>query len=63
MAKLDATKLADWEIAEACEKDMKTVNQLADELGIQNDELIPYGHYFGKVDLKEVEIIQFYFSY
>ncbi len=54
MAKLDATKLADWEIAEACEENMKTVNQLADELGIKNEELIPYGHYFGKVDFEAV---------
>ncbi|MFC1669711.1 formate--tetrahydrofolate ligase [Spirochaetota bacterium] len=54
MAKLDPTKLADWEIAEACEKDMKTVTQLADELGIKNEELIPYGHYFGKVDFEAV---------
>ena len=54
MAKLDATKLADWEIAEACEENMKTVNQLADELGIKNEELIPFGHYFGKVDFEAV---------
>ena len=54
MAKLDATKLADWEIAEACEKDMKTVDQLAEELGIKKDELMPYGHYYGKIDFEAV---------
>jgi formate--tetrahydrofolate ligase len=54
MAKLDPTKLADWQIAEACEKDMKTVKQLADELGIRDEELIPHGHYYGKVDFEAV---------
>ncbi len=54
MAKLDATKLADWEIAEACEKDMKTVSQLSEELGLKGEELIPYGHHFGKVDFEAV---------
>ncbi|MDY6967332.1 MAG: formate--tetrahydrofolate ligase [Spirochaetota bacterium] len=54
MPNLDATKLADWEIAEACEKNMKTVNQLADELGIKDEELIPHGHYYGKVDFEAV---------
>ncbi len=50
LPKLDPTKLADWQIAEEAEKHMKKVYQLADELGIKNEELIPYGHYFGKVD-------------
>jgi len=54
MTKLDPTKLKDWEIAFECEKNMKTVNQLADELGIKNEELIPYGHYYGKVDFEAV---------
>jgi formyltetrahydrofolate synthetase len=54
MAKLDPTKLADWQIAFECEKDMKTVKQLADDLGIKDEELIPYGHYFGKVDYETV---------
>lgn len=54
MAKPDPTKLADWQVAEECEKDMKKVYQLADELGIKQDELIPYGHYFGKVDFEAV---------
>lgn len=54
MAKLDPTKLKDWQIAEACEKEMKTVKQLADELGIKDQELIPHGHYYGKVDFEAV---------
>ncbi|MEJ2245491.1 MAG: formate--tetrahydrofolate ligase [Acidobacteriota bacterium] len=54
MATLDPTKLADWQIAEACEKNMKTVKQIADELGIKDEELIPHGHYYGKVDFEAV---------
>ena len=54
MAKLDPTKMEDWEIAFASEKNMKTVNQLAEELGIRKEELIPYGHYYGKVDFAAV---------
>ncbi len=54
LANLDPTKLADWQIAEEGEKHMKTVYQLAEELGIKNEELIPYGHHFGKVDFEAV---------
>jgi hypothetical protein len=32
---LDPTKHADWEIAEAAEKTMKTVYQLGEELGLE----------------------------
>ncbi len=51
---LDPTKHADWEIAEAAEKNMKTVYQIADELGLQKEELLPYGHYYGKIDYARV---------
>ncbi len=51
---LDPTKHADWEIAEAAERNMKTSQQLADELGIQYDELLPHGHYIAKVDYARV---------
>lgn len=51
---LDPTKHADWEIAEAAEKDMKTTFQLAEEIGIQKEELIPHGHYISKVDYARV---------
>ena len=50
ISKIDPTKMADWQIAEACESDMKPVKQLADELGLLDEELIPMGHYVGKVD-------------
>ncbi|MEE8194580.1 MAG: formate--tetrahydrofolate ligase [Dehalococcoidales bacterium] len=51
---LDPTKLEDWQIAEEAEKHMKKVYQLADEWGINDDELLPYGHYLGKVDFAAV---------
>ena len=52
--KLDATKMEDWQIAEAAEENMKPVQQLADELGLKGDELIPMGRQLGKVDYKKV---------
>lgn len=51
---LDATKMADWEIAEEAEKTMKTVYQLRDELGLEEKELLPHGHYVAKVDFRSV---------
>ena len=52
--KLDPTKLADWEIAEAAEASMKTFNQLGQELGLEDDELIPHGKWLGRVDYRAV---------
>ena len=54
MAKLDPTKMKDWEIAAESEKSMKTVYQLAEELGVKNEELLPYGHYLGKLDYRKI---------
>ena len=54
MAVLDPTKMKDWEIAEAAEEHMKTVYQLAEEMGLEKMELFPYGHYVGKVDYMSV---------
>lgn len=47
---LDPTKNPDWKIAREAEKNMKTVQVLAAELGLRPDELLPYGHYIGKID-------------
>ena len=47
---LDPTKHEDWEIAEEAEPRMKTCYQLAEELGINKDELLPHGNYVAKVD-------------
>ena len=52
--KLDPTKMQDWEIAEAAEKTMKPVCQLAEELGLQKDELLPMGRQLAKVDYMKV---------
>ena len=54
MAKLDPTKMADWEIAEAAAADMKKIAVVAEELGLKPEELLPYGHYMGKVDYLSV---------
>ncbi|MBI4772890.1 MAG: formate--tetrahydrofolate ligase [Deltaproteobacteria bacterium] len=51
---LDPTKHADWEIAEEAESRMKTVYQLAEELGLDKEELLPHGHYVAKVDFRKV---------
>ncbi len=32
--KLDATKMKDWQIAEAAEEGMKSISQLAAEMGL-----------------------------
>ncbi|MDP3048954.1 MAG: formate--tetrahydrofolate ligase, partial [Thermodesulfovibrionales bacterium] len=51
---LDPTKHADWEIAEAAEKNMKTVYQLGEELGLEREELLPHGHYVAKLDFNKI---------
>lgn len=51
---LDPTKHADWEIAQDAEKDMKTVYEIAETFGLTKDELLPQGHYFGKVNYRAV---------
>ncbi len=51
---LDPTKHADWEIAEEAEARMKTVDELAEMLGLTKDEILPHGHYVAKVDFRKV---------
>jgi len=51
---LDPTKHADWEIAEEAESRMKTVYQLGEELGLEKEELLPYGHYVAKLDYQKI---------
>jgi len=46
--------MQDWEIAEAAEDRMKPIQQLAAELGLRGDELIPYGNRLAKVDYQKV---------
>ncbi len=52
--KIDPTKMKDWEIAYEAEKNMKTIYQLGEELGLTKEELLPYGHYMGKINYKRV---------
>ncbi len=52
--KLDATKMEDWQIAEAAEENLKPIKQLADELGLTDDELLPMGRQLAKVDYIKV---------
>ncbi len=52
--KFDPKKMKDWEIAAAAEQDMKRVSQIAEECGIEQEELLPYGHYLGKIDYNSV---------
>lgn len=51
---LDPTKHADWEIAQEAESRMKTVYQIGEELGLEKDELLPYGHYVAKLDFNKI---------
>ena len=56
---LDPTKMKDWEVAEAAEAFMKPVQQLADELGLAVDELIPMGWQLAKVEyIKAMKRVQ-----
>ncbi len=51
---LDPTQLKDWQIAEAAENHMRSMAALAEELGLQGDELIPCGRNLAKVDYRQV---------
>jgi formate--tetrahydrofolate ligase len=50
---LDPTKLKDWQIAKAAEVTMKPVSKLAEEMGLQESELIPMGRRLAKVDYQQ----------
>jgi formyltetrahydrofolate synthetase len=49
----DATKMADWQISEAAEEKMKSIWQLQEELGLQKDEVIPYGR-IGRLNFMKI---------
>ncbi len=51
--KLDPTKMKDWQVAEAAEETMIPVSQLAQEMGLQESELIPMGRKLAKVDYQQ----------
>ena len=50
----DPTKNPDWKIAQAAEKYMKPIKEIAETLGLTDEELLPHGHYVAKVDFKKV---------
>ena len=39
----DPTRIADWKISEAAEANMKSIWQLGDEMGLTEEEVLPYG--------------------
>ena len=49
----DATKMKDWEIAEAAEADMKTVYQLAEEMNLEKMELFGFLEIMLRKQLKQ----------
>jgi formate--tetrahydrofolate ligase len=49
----DATRMADWQIAEAAEKKMPTPDEWRDKLGLKKDELMPYGR-IAKLDFIKI---------
>ncbi|MDO8282947.1 MAG: formate--tetrahydrofolate ligase [Thermodesulfovibrionia bacterium] len=51
---LDPTKHKDWEIAEEAEKTMATIYEIGERLGLKKEELLPQGHYIGKIDYRAV---------
>ncbi len=53
LLRLDPTKMKDWEIAEAAEETMRSVKELADDLGLLEDELIPMGKSLAKIDFQK----------
>lgn len=51
---LNPLNYADWEIAQEAEKNMKKIYELGKELGLEDKEIFPYGHYMGKVDYHSI---------
>ncbi len=47
---LDPTRMADWEIAQAAEEQMRPLADVAAEMGIRHEEIIPYGRELAKLD-------------
>ncbi|KPK20595.1 MAG: formate--tetrahydrofolate ligase [Dehalococcoidia bacterium SG8_51_3] len=49
----DATKMKDWQIAEAAEPNMPTPEQWREQLGLEKDEILPYGR-ISKLDFLKI---------
>ncbi|MFW5893729.1 MAG: formate--tetrahydrofolate ligase [Verrucomicrobiota bacterium] len=52
--RLDPTTMPDWQIARSAEETMKSPRQLAGELGILDDELLPHGRNLARVQYRKV---------
>ncbi|VGO23365.1 formate--tetrahydrofolate ligase [Pontiella sulfatireligans] len=48
--KLDPTQMADWQIAEAAEQNIKPIQEIGAKLGLQEGELIPMGPAVAKIN-------------
>ena len=46
--------MQDWQIADAAEDRAKPIRRIASEMGLRDDELIPYGAKLAKVDYATV---------
>lgn len=51
---LNPVQHADWEIAQDAETRMKSIYDLGREIGLEEKELLPYGHTMGKIDANAV---------
>jgi formate--tetrahydrofolate ligase len=47
---IDPTRLADWQIAEALEPHLLPIARVAAEMGVREDEVIPFGRLVAKID-------------
>ncbi|PKL75245.1 MAG: formate--tetrahydrofolate ligase, partial [Candidatus Melainabacteria bacterium HGW-Melainabacteria-1] len=48
------TQAPDWQIAQAAETRMKSIQQLGAELGLLPQEVLPFGHVLGKLDYQAI---------
>ena len=49
----DAVKMADWQISEAAEERLKSIWDLGKEMGLEKEEILPYGR-IGKLDFMKI---------
>jgi formyltetrahydrofolate synthetase len=49
----DAVKMADWQISEAAEEHLKSIGDFQKELGLEKDEVIPFGR-IGRLDFLKI---------
>lgn len=52
--KLSPVNHADWELAQQAEERMRPITDVARDMGLEAQELLPYGHYMGKIDASAV---------